>query len=185
MPKTKVRPYPQSLLERMAETSGLILKARTLVALGMPDLAPTAWLAAAAGEEQVAPRCGDARPGPGGGDPSHQCRVLRRARRRVGQGYQPVSGCPGRAASGAHPQGDGATPRGLPRAFRPFCERQRRHAPAMSDQATTRSLRSGARWRRRKEAKDEKRKMSVPDNDNRGLSLSGTDIFIPSLLSAL
>jgi hypothetical protein len=56
MPKTKVRPYPQSLLKRMAETSGLILKARTLVALGMPDLAPTAWLAAAAGEEQVAPR---------------------------------------------------------------------------------------------------------------------------------
>ncbi len=56
MPKTKVRPYPQSLLERMAETSGHIMKARALVALGMPELAETAWLAAAAGEEQTAPR---------------------------------------------------------------------------------------------------------------------------------
>src|SRR6266487_6364045 len=56
MPKTKVRPYPQSLLQRMAETSGLIMKARALVALGMPELAVSAWLAAASGEEQVAPR---------------------------------------------------------------------------------------------------------------------------------
>jgi hypothetical protein len=55
MPKTKVRAYPQSLLERMAQTSGLILKARALVAMGMPELASSAWLAAAAGEEQVAP----------------------------------------------------------------------------------------------------------------------------------
>ena len=56
MPKTKVRAYPPSLLERMAETSSLILKARALVALGMSELASTAWLAAAAGEEQTAPR---------------------------------------------------------------------------------------------------------------------------------
>jgi tetratricopeptide (TPR) repeat protein len=56
MPKMKVRPYPQSLLEQMAETSGLILKARALVALGMPELAQSAWLAAALSEEQVAPR---------------------------------------------------------------------------------------------------------------------------------
>ena len=56
MPKTKGRPYPQSLLKRMAETSGSIMKARALVALGMPELALSAWLAAAAGEEQVAPR---------------------------------------------------------------------------------------------------------------------------------
>lgn len=55
MPKTKVRAYPQSLLERMAQTSGLILKARALVAMGMPELACSAWLAAAAGEEQAAP----------------------------------------------------------------------------------------------------------------------------------
>jgi hypothetical protein len=40
----------------MAETSGMIMKARALVALGMPELALTAWLTAAAGEEQVAPR---------------------------------------------------------------------------------------------------------------------------------
>jgi hypothetical protein len=40
----------------MAETSGLILKARALVAMGMPDLAAAAWLGAAAGEEQTAPR---------------------------------------------------------------------------------------------------------------------------------
>jgi hypothetical protein len=40
----------------MAETSGLILQARALVALGMPELASSAWLQAAAGEEQVAPR---------------------------------------------------------------------------------------------------------------------------------
>src|SRR5262249_46354840 len=50
------KPYPQSLLERMAETSGIILKARALVTLGMPELALSAWLAAAAGEEQTAPR---------------------------------------------------------------------------------------------------------------------------------
>jgi hypothetical protein len=56
MLKTKVRPYPKSLLERMAETSGIIMKARALVAMGMPELALSAWLAAAAGEEQVAPR---------------------------------------------------------------------------------------------------------------------------------
>jgi hypothetical protein len=56
MPKTKVRPYPQSLLDQMAETSGLIMKARALVAIGMPELANSAWLAAAASEEQVAPR---------------------------------------------------------------------------------------------------------------------------------
>jgi hypothetical protein len=40
----------------MAETSGIIMKARALVAMGMPELALTAWLAAAAAEEQVAPR---------------------------------------------------------------------------------------------------------------------------------
>jgi hypothetical protein len=40
----------------MAETSGLIMKARALVAMGMPELAISAWLAAAAGEEQAAPR---------------------------------------------------------------------------------------------------------------------------------
>ena len=56
MPKTKAKRYPQSLLERMAETSGAIMKARALVAMGMPELAAAAWLAAASGEEQVAPR---------------------------------------------------------------------------------------------------------------------------------
>jgi hypothetical protein len=56
MPKAKVRPYPQALLNLMTETSGAIMKARALVALGMPELAEAAWLAAAAGEEQVAPR---------------------------------------------------------------------------------------------------------------------------------
>jgi hypothetical protein len=40
----------------MAETSGIILKARTLVALGMSELALSAWLVAASAEEQVAPR---------------------------------------------------------------------------------------------------------------------------------
>jgi len=40
----------------MEETSGSIMKARALVAMGMPELALSAWLAAAAGEEQVAPR---------------------------------------------------------------------------------------------------------------------------------
>lgn len=56
MPKTKARAYPRSLLKRMAETSGLIMKARALVAMGMPELARSAWSAAASGEEQVAPR---------------------------------------------------------------------------------------------------------------------------------
>jgi hypothetical protein len=40
----------------MTETSGVIMKARALVAMGMPELALSAWLVAAAGEEQVAPR---------------------------------------------------------------------------------------------------------------------------------
>jgi len=40
----------------MGETSGIIMKARALVAMGMPELAISAWLAAASGEEQVAPR---------------------------------------------------------------------------------------------------------------------------------
>jgi hypothetical protein len=40
----------------MDETSGLIMKARALVALGMPELARSGWLAAACGEEEVAPR---------------------------------------------------------------------------------------------------------------------------------
>jgi hypothetical protein len=56
MPKTKVRAYPRSLLERMTQTSSLILKARALAAMGMPEVASSAWLAAAVGEEQVAPR---------------------------------------------------------------------------------------------------------------------------------
>ncbi|HYV36646.1 MAG TPA: hypothetical protein VE988_13135 [Gemmataceae bacterium] len=56
MPNTKVSPYPKRLLEQMAETSGLIMKARSLVAMGMADLASSAWLAAASGEEQTAPR---------------------------------------------------------------------------------------------------------------------------------
>ena len=55
MPKTKVKPYPQALLDRMAETSGIIMKARALMAMEMPELALFAWLAAASGEEQVAP----------------------------------------------------------------------------------------------------------------------------------
>ncbi len=56
MPKTKVRPYPPPLLDAMTETSGIIMKARALVAMGMPELALSGWLAAASGEEQVAPR---------------------------------------------------------------------------------------------------------------------------------
>jgi hypothetical protein len=56
MPKTKLKPYPQSLLDLMAETSDNIMKARALVAMGMSELAPSAWLAAASGEEEVAPR---------------------------------------------------------------------------------------------------------------------------------
>jgi homoserine kinase len=47
--------YSQSVLDRMGETSGAIMKARALAAMGMPDLARSAWLLAAAGEEQVAP----------------------------------------------------------------------------------------------------------------------------------
>ena len=38
----------------MEEISGIILKAGALVALGMPRLAESAWLAPGAGEEQVA-----------------------------------------------------------------------------------------------------------------------------------
>jgi hypothetical protein len=55
MPKTRARLYPPSLLEKMEETSAFIMKARALVAMGMPELAVSAWLAAATGEEQVAP----------------------------------------------------------------------------------------------------------------------------------
>jgi hypothetical protein len=55
MSKTKVKRYSQSLLDLMGETSGAIMKARALAALGMPELARSAWLLAAAREEQVAP----------------------------------------------------------------------------------------------------------------------------------
>jgi hypothetical protein len=55
MPKTKVKAYSQSLLDLMGETSGAIMKARALAAMGMPELAQSAWLWAAAREEQVAP----------------------------------------------------------------------------------------------------------------------------------
>jgi hypothetical protein len=55
MPKTKGKTYSPSLLDLMGETSGTIMKARALVAMGMPELARSAWLLAAAREEQVAP----------------------------------------------------------------------------------------------------------------------------------
>jgi hypothetical protein len=55
MPKTKTKAYSQSLLELMGETSGSIMKARALAAMGMPELTRSAWLLAAAREEQVAP----------------------------------------------------------------------------------------------------------------------------------
>jgi hypothetical protein len=55
MPKTKVKPYSQPLLDLMAETSGFIMKAHALVSMGMPELALSGWLSAAAREEQVAP----------------------------------------------------------------------------------------------------------------------------------
>jgi hypothetical protein len=55
MPKTKGKTYSPSLLDLMGETSGTIMKARALVAMGMPELARSAWLSAAAREEQVAP----------------------------------------------------------------------------------------------------------------------------------
>ena len=55
MPKTKARPYSQALLDRMAETSGVIMQARALAAMGMADLALSAWLSAASREEEVAP----------------------------------------------------------------------------------------------------------------------------------
>ena len=64
--------------------------------MGMPELAHAAWLAAAAGEEQVAPRLETLDRDRGSRDPSHQCRVVLPARRRVGQGYQLVSGGTGR-----------------------------------------------------------------------------------------
>jgi hypothetical protein len=55
MPKSRGKPYSRAILDLMAETSGIIMKARALAALGMPELAPSAWLSAAAREEQVAP----------------------------------------------------------------------------------------------------------------------------------
>lgn len=55
MPKTNVKTYSQSLLDLMGETSGSIMKAHALAAMGMPELAQSAWLFAAVREEQVAP----------------------------------------------------------------------------------------------------------------------------------
>jgi hypothetical protein len=46
MPKTKVKPYSQPVLDLMAETSGFIMKAQALVSMGKPELALSGWLAA-------------------------------------------------------------------------------------------------------------------------------------------
>jgi len=104
----------------MAETSGHIMKARALVALGMPELAETAWLAAAAGEEQTAPRLETL-------DRDQEAAVHRIS---AASCYQHAGG----TIAGAHPEGGGAVPRGLPGSTGPICERQRGHDAAVREQ---------------------------------------------------
>ena len=46
MPKPKTRPYPQAIVDLMAEKTAVLSKARALADLGMPETAASLWLAA-------------------------------------------------------------------------------------------------------------------------------------------
>ncbi len=55
MAKGKAEPYPQSLLELMAQKTSILMKARTLADIGMVETAQPIWAAAAACVERIAP----------------------------------------------------------------------------------------------------------------------------------
>lgn len=55
MAKTKVRPYPPSLLELMQSKTAILLQARTFTDMGMAETAQPIWMAAASYEERIAP----------------------------------------------------------------------------------------------------------------------------------
>lgn len=55
MAKPKTRPYPQPIVDLMAEKTAVLSKARALAELGMPETALSLWAAAASYEERLAP----------------------------------------------------------------------------------------------------------------------------------
>ena len=55
MAKAKGKPYPQPVLDLLAEKTAVLSKAQALVAMGMPETALALWAAAASYEERLAP----------------------------------------------------------------------------------------------------------------------------------
>jgi hypothetical protein len=53
--KPKTKPYPQLIVDLMAEKTAILSKARALAELGMPETAVPLWAAAASREERLAP----------------------------------------------------------------------------------------------------------------------------------
>jgi tetratricopeptide (TPR) repeat protein len=55
MAKTKSKPYPQLILDLLAEKTAILSKAQALVEMGMPETALPLWASAASHEERLAP----------------------------------------------------------------------------------------------------------------------------------
>jgi hypothetical protein len=55
MAKAKNKPYPQVVLDLLAEKTSVLSKAQALVEMGMPETALTLWATAASQEERLAP----------------------------------------------------------------------------------------------------------------------------------
>ena len=55
MAKAKGRPYPQPVVDLLAEKTAVLSKAQALVAMGMPETALALWATAASYEERLAP----------------------------------------------------------------------------------------------------------------------------------
>jgi tetratricopeptide (TPR) repeat protein len=55
MAKPKTKPYPQHVVDLMAEKTAVLSKARALADLGMPETAVPLWASAASYEERLAP----------------------------------------------------------------------------------------------------------------------------------
>ncbi len=58
MAKTKEKPYPKSLLKLMASKTAILMKARAVASMGLPETVVPLWAAAASYEERIAPLLG-------------------------------------------------------------------------------------------------------------------------------
>lgn len=55
MAQAKTKPYPQAVVDLMAQKTDVLSKARALADLGMPETAVPLWASAASYEERLAP----------------------------------------------------------------------------------------------------------------------------------